>query len=54
MQNKTTKRKGSQSQILRNAIYRLWEQQYQGEIGFDEFYKKYMTGIIETVKAKLI
>lgn len=50
----SAKKKGSQSQKLRNVIRQNWEQQASAEIEFDEFYKQRMSEIIEIEKEKLI
>lgn len=39
------------SQKLRHVIYRLWQQEGEGD--FDTFYKNKMTEIIESIKIKL-
>lgn len=43
----------SQSQRLRNVLYRLWEQE-GGEGDFKDFYKTYTNKIIQHFKDKLI
>jgi len=48
------KRKGSQSQVLYNRIYRLWEQEKSGKIEFETFYQMAMDKIIKEWEDKLI
>lgn len=47
-------KKGSQSQVLRNRIMQLWEQEYSGESDFETFYQKQMSKFIEEIDNKLI
>lgn len=42
----------TQSQKLRNVIYRIWEGKEEGE--FDEFYKSFMQKIINGLKTKYL
>lgn len=43
-------RKGSLSQALRMQIMKLWEEQHQGRIDFDNFYNQCISSYIEDVK----
>lgn len=43
----------TQSQRLRNVLYKLWEQQPEGFKDFDTFYKSRTERIIEQIKEKL-
>ena len=46
-------KKKTQSQIMRNCIFRLWERT-KTEMTFDEFYYLYTEKIINKIKEKLI
>jgi hypothetical protein len=48
------KKKGSQSQKLRTVLMELWNEQYSGEIEFEDYYTKEMSGIIESYKERLL
>ena len=50
----TARKKGSQSQKLRQTIREYWEQQASGEIDFEDFYKKRMGEIIKKEANKLL
>jgi hypothetical protein len=47
------KTKKTQSQIMRNVIFRLWEKDNKG-LDFDSFYYLYTEKIINKIKEKLI
>lgn len=49
----TTNRKKSQSQRLRGALFRLYEQRGDQSIPFDRFYAQQMERIISAVKKGL-
>lgn len=51
------KKKGSQSQVLYNRIFRLWEQEFSGSEKFKEFedyYSMYMSKLIADIDDKLV
>ncbi len=53
----TAKKKGSMSQVLRNTLAKLYEQQFAGDEKYkdaDDFYQKEMSRIIEKYKNNLI
>ena len=43
----------SQSQRLRNVLYRLWEKDFQSSYKSDDFIREYMEKVIDQVKDKL-
>ena len=47
------KKKGSQSQVLRNIIRKLWEQQYSGLMTEEEFYQQELSNTINCYKDQL-
>lgn len=50
----SARKKGSQSQVLRNVIKEYWEQQKMGDIEFEDYYKQEMSKIINEIKSKLL
>ena len=48
------KKKGSQSNVLYNVLYRLWEQQVSSKEEFKDYYTMYMSKIIKEVEDKLV
>lgn len=51
---KSKPKKGSQSQVLRSKLKQLWEQQYAGEIKFEDFYIMRMSDYIKKIEDYLI
>lgn len=51
---KGVKKKHSQSQVLRNRIFTLWEQQASGSEDFDVYYAKTMSEIIQSIEDKIV
>jgi hypothetical protein len=48
------KKKGSQSQAMRNAYRTLWEQQFSAQIEFEDFYKREMSTSIKNIEHRLL
>jgi len=47
-----SKKKGSQSQKLRMAIYQVWLDEYQASIEFDKYYEKQMSDLIKQIQSE--